>query len=87
MGENRSGDEGIFEILEGRVTGVTEVPENTFVGEVGQRSNNTRVVIYEIPVRIHEAEEGLHVLDLPMLGLVLCGVSALLLLKMSAKLW
>ena len=85
MGEDRSGGEGAFEVLEGRVTGVTEVPGNIFVGEVGQRSNNTRIVIHETPVKIRKAEEGLHALDLPRLGLVLCGVSALLLLKMSAK--
>ena len=35
MGEDRSGGEGIFEVLEGGATGVTEVPGNTFVGEVG----------------------------------------------------
>ena len=37
MGEDRSGGEGVFEVLEGGVTEVTEVPWNTFVGEVGQR--------------------------------------------------
>ena len=35
MGEDRSGGEGAFEVLEGRVTGVTEVSKNTFVGEAG----------------------------------------------------
>ena len=71
MSEDRSRGEGIFEVLEGGATRVTEVPENTFVGEVGQRSDDTRVVIYEMPVEIHEAEEGLHVLDLLRLGPVL----------------
>ena len=37
MGEDGSGGEDVFEVLEGGVTGVTEVPGNTFVGEVGQR--------------------------------------------------
>ena len=46
MGEDRSGGEGIFEVLEGRATRVTEVPENTFAGEAGQRSDDARVVIY-----------------------------------------
>ena len=49
MGEDRSGGEGIFEVLEGGATRVTEVSGNTFVDEVGQRSDNTRVVIYELP--------------------------------------
>ena len=35
MGEDRSGGEGVFEVLEGGATGVTEVPGNTFVGEAG----------------------------------------------------
>ena len=74
ISEDRSGDEGIFEVLEGRVTGVTEVPGNTFVGEAGQRSDDTRVIIYEMPVKIHKAEEGLYILDLPRLGPVLYGL-------------
>ena len=77
MGEDRSGGEGVFEVLEGRVTGVTEVPGNTFVGEVGQRSDNTGVIIYESSVKIHKAEEGLHVLDLPRLWPVLDGLHLL----------
>ena len=77
MGEDRSGGEDIFEVLEGRVTGVTEVPRNTFVGEVGQRSDNARVVIYESPVKFRKAKEGLHVLDLLRLGLVLYGLHLL----------
>ena len=45
MGEDRSRGEGMFEVLEGRVTGVTEVPRNTFVDEAGQRSDDTRVIM------------------------------------------
>ena len=71
MGEDRSGGEGVFEVLEDGATGVTEVPGNTFVGEAGQRSDDTGVVIYETPVKICKAKEGLHILDLPRLGLVL----------------
>ena len=71
MGEDRSRGEGIFEVLEGGVTGVTEVPGNTFVGEAGQRSDNTRVIIYKMSVKICEAKEGVHVLDLPRLRPVL----------------
>ena len=74
MGEDRSRGEGVFEVLEGRATGVTEVPGNTFVGEAGQRSDDTGVIIYETPVKIHKAEEGLHILDLPRLGPVLYGL-------------
>ena len=77
MGENRSGGEGVFEVLEGRATGVTEVLENTFVGEMGQRSDNTRVVIYETSVKFHKAKEGLHVLDLLRLWPVLYGLHLL----------
>ena len=77
MGEYRSGGEGVFEVLEGGVTGVTEVPENTFVGETGQRSDDARVVIYETPVKFHKAKEGLHVLDLLRLGPVLYGLHLL----------
>ena len=74
MGEDRSGGEGVFEVLEGRATGLTEVLRNTFAGEAGQRSDNTRVVIYKMPVEIHEAKEELHVLDLLRLRPVLYGL-------------
>ena len=74
MGEDRSRGEGIFEVLEGRATGVTEVPGNTFMGEAGQRSDDTRVVIYETSVKIRKAKEGLHVLDLLRLRPVLNGL-------------
>ena len=77
MGEDRSGGEGVFEVLEGRVTGVTEVPGNTFAGKAGQRSDDTGVIIYKMPVKICKAEEGLHVLDLPRLRLVLYGLHLL----------
>ena len=56
------------------MTVVTEVPGNTFAGEVGQRSDNTGVIIYKTPIKICKAEEGLHVLDLPRLGPVLYGL-------------
>ena len=69
--------EGVFEVLEGGVTGVTEVPENTFVGETGQRSDDTGVVIYKSSVEIYKAKEGLHILDLPRLGPVLYGLHLL----------
>ena len=71
MGEDRSGGEGVFEVLEGRATGVTEVPGNTFTSEVGQRSDNTRVIIYKTPIKVCKAEEGLYVLDLLRLRPVL----------------
>ena len=74
MSEDRSRGEGIFEVLEGGATGVTEVPENTFVGEAGQRSENTGVVIYKTPVEICKVKEGLHVLDLLRLRPVLYGL-------------
>ena len=63
MSEDRSGGEGVFEVLEGGATGVTELLGNTFVGEAGQRSDDTRVVIYKTAVEICEAKEGLYVLD------------------------
>ena len=71
MGEDRSRGEGVFEVLEGGATGVTEVPGNTFTGQASQRSDNTRVIIYKTPVKIHKAEEGLHILDLLRLRPVL----------------
>ena len=37
MGGDRSGGEGFLEFLEGRATGVTEVPRNTFVGKAGSK--------------------------------------------------
>ena len=77
IGEDRSGGEGIFEVLEGGATGVTEIPGNTFVGEAGQRSDDTIVVIYEMPIKIHETEEGLHILDLLRLRPVLYGLHLL----------
>ena len=73
MGKDRSRGEDVFEILEGRTTGVSEVPGNTFAGEVGQRSDDTGVIIYKMPVEICKAEEGLHILDLPRLRPVLYG--------------
>ena len=57
MGEDRSGGKGVFEVLEGRVTGVTEVPGNTFAGEVGQRSDDTGVIIYKTPVKVCKVKE------------------------------
>ena len=77
MGEDRSRGEGVSEVLEGGATGVTEVPGKTFVGEVSQRSDNTGVVIYKMPVEICKAEEGLHVLDLLRLRPVLYGLHLL----------
>ena len=77
MGEDRSGGEGVFEVLEGRVTGVTEVSRNTFAGEADQRSDDTGVIIYETPVEICKAKKGLHVLDLPRLRPVLYGLHLL----------
>ena len=77
MGEDRSRGEGIFEVLEDRVAGVTEVSENSFASKAGQRSDDTRVVIYEMPVKIHEAKKGLYILDLPRLGPVLYGLHLL----------
>ena len=77
MGEYRSGGEGVFEVLEGGAAGVTEVPGNTFAGEAGQRSDDTGVIIYESPVKICKAKEGLHVLDLLRLRLVLYGLHLL----------
>ena len=77
MGEDRSRGEGVFEVLEGGVTGVTEVPGNTFASEVGQRSDDTRVIIYESLVKICKAEEGMHILDLPRLRPVLYGLHLL----------
>ena len=74
MGEDRHGGEGVFEVLEGRATGVTEVPENTFVGEADERSDDTGVIIYTMPVEIHKAKEGLHILDLLRLRPVLYGL-------------
>ena len=71
VGEDRSRGEGIFEVLESGVTGVTEVPGNTFMDKTGQRSDDTRVIIYKMPVKICKAEEGLHVLDLLRLRPVL----------------
>ena len=77
MGEDRSGGESIFEILEGGVTGVTEVPRNTFAGEAGQRSDNTGAIIYKMPVEICKAEEGLHIFDILRLRPVLYGLHLL----------
>ena len=74
MGEDRSRGEGIFEVLEGGATGVTEVPGNTFADEAGQRSDDTRVIIYKLPVEICKAKEGLHVLDHLRLRPVLYGL-------------
>ena len=56
------------------MTGVTEVSENTFAGEAGQRSDDARVIIYELPVEVCKPKKGLHVLDLLRLRSVLCGL-------------
>ena len=54
------------------VTGATEVLENIFTGEVGQRSDNTRVVMFELLIKVCKLKKGLNILDLPRLRLVLC---------------
>ena len=77
MDEDRSRGGGVYEVLEDGVTEVTEVLRNTFTGEMGQRSDITGVVIYEMPVKICEAEEGLYILDLPRLEPVLYGLHLL----------
>ena len=77
MDKDRSGGEDIFEVLEGRATGVTEVLENTYVDEVGQRSDDTGVVIYESPIKVHKPKERLHILDLLRLWPVLYGLHLL----------
>ena len=77
MGEDRSGGEGVFEVLEGRVTEVTEVSENTLAGEAGQRSDDTIVVIYELPIEVCKPKEGLYILDLPRFRPVLYGLHLL----------
>ena len=59
------------------MTGVTEVPGNTFAGEIGQMSDDTRVVIYKMSVKFHKAKERLHILDLPRLRPVLYGLHPL----------
>ena len=58
---------------EGGVTGVTEVPGNTFAGEAGQRSDDTEVIIYKMPVKVGKSEEGLDILDLARFRPVLYG--------------
>ena len=77
MGEDRSGGESVFEVLEGGATGVTEVLGNTFVGEAGQRSDDTGVIIYKMSVKVCKAKEGLYILDLPRLEPVLYGLHLL----------
>ena len=77
MGGDRSRGEDVFEVLEGGVTEVTEVPGNTFAGEAGQRSDTTRVIIYESPIKVCKPKEGLHVLDLLRLRPVLYGLHLL----------
>ena len=55
MSEDRSGGEGVLELVKGGTTGVTEAPGCTFAGEASQRSDNIGVVIYELLVEISES--------------------------------
>ena len=41
---------------------------------MGQRSDNTGVIIYELPVEVYKSKEGLHILGLPRLEPVLYGL-------------
>ena len=77
MGEDKSRGEGVFGVLEGRATKVIKVPGNIFAGEAGQKSDDTRVVIYKTPVKFCKAKEGLHTLDLLRLMPVLYGLHLL----------
>ena len=53
------------------MTRVTEVLGNTFVNEMGQRSDDTRVVMYKSLVKVCKHKEGLNILDLLRLRPVL----------------
>ena len=50
-----SGGEGVLELAKGGMTGVTDAPGYTLVGEASQRSDNIGVVIYEPSVEISES--------------------------------
>ena len=77
MSEDRSRGEGIFEVLEGRTIGVSKVPRNAFADEVGQRSDDTGVIIYESPIKVCKPKEELYILDLLRLRPVLYGLHLL----------
>ena len=55
MNEDQSRGEGVLELVKGRMTGVTEAPGCTLVGEASQRSDNIGVVIYKPSVEISES--------------------------------
>ena len=74
MSENRSRGEGVLEFVKGGATGIAEIPGGTFTGEPSQRSDNVRVVVYELTIEVSKSQEGLNVLNLLRLGQVLYGL-------------
>ena len=63
MNEHWYKGEHIFQVEEGLLTVVGQVPRNSFLGEVGERDHNVQVALDEPVVKIGEAKEGLDVLD------------------------
>ena len=57
----------ILQVKKELLTVIREVPENSFMDEVGERDHNVRVALDEPAVEVGEAKEGLNVLDLPWL--------------------
>ena len=74
MSEDRSGGKGILELVKGGVTDIAEIPGDTLTGELGQRSDNVGVVIYEPTIEVSKSQEGLNILNLLRLRPVLYGL-------------
>ena len=64
MGKDGRSGEGMFESIEGMLTVLGEVPRSVFLGELGKRNHDVRVIEDKPVVEVGEAQEGLDVLYL-----------------------
>ena len=79
MSDHQSTSKCLFNSVESIPAVIGEEPWSSFLGEVGQRNDNVRVVVDELLVEIGKTQEGLDVPDFASFGPVLddldfCGI-------------
>jgi hypothetical protein len=74
MHQNWSGHEGVLEKAEGGTIVIGGNPRGPFTSETCQGDHNVRILMNEVVVKVHEAQEGLNVLDFMGLGPILDGL-------------
>ena len=60
--QDRSGSEGLLQVLEGGASLIGEEERGTLTGEAGQRNDDVGVVVDEATIEVSEAQERLNVL-------------------------